>query len=62
MERESLEKVARMIILHLKDLGINDIDKLELMVNIDNFLNPEEYDDNIKILQKSKRNKKYGRY
>ena len=52
MNKESLNKTLRMILLHLKDLGIDEVDKMELMINISNFLDDEKYEENIKVLKK----------
>lgn len=51
MYRESLER-ARTLITQLISLDeeTNIVDKVELMVNIDKFLNPDAYDENIRIL------------
>lgn len=60
MKKESLI-IARDIILKLLDEcdKIENIDKLELMLNLNNFLSPEEYQENVKVLNKN-RNK--GRF
>lgn len=56
MNKESLNKTLRMILLHLKDLGINSSDKMELMINISNFLDENKYEENVKILKRSDNN------
>lgn len=60
MNKESLI-IARDIILKLLDEcdKIENIDKLEIMLNLNNFLSPEEYQENVKVLNKN-RNK--GRF
>lgn len=60
MNKESLI-IARDMILKLLDEcdKIENIDKLEIMLNLNNFLSPEEYQDNVKVLNKN-RNK--GRF
>lgn len=51
MKEESLEVASLEIVKMLHDLNIDQIDKVELMVNIENLLNKEEYDDNIDTLR-----------
>ena len=53
MYKESLIK-AREILINILALeaGINLVDKVELMMNIDKFLDPEHYEDNLGILNK----------
>ena len=55
MKKESLI-IARDIILKLLDEcdKIENIDKLELMLNLNNFLSPEEYQENVKVLNKNR--------
>ena len=54
MERESLEKVQDKVFELVDDTSIPILDRAELLINLINFLNPEEYEENIKILQKEK--------
>ena len=57
MKNTSLEKTTELIINLLDNTNeINNIDKTELMINISQFLNKNEYRENIKILSK-RRNK-----
>ena len=56
MEKESLEIVSEKVVDMLNHAEIETIDKIELLVNLMHFLNPDEYEDNIKILQKKKEN------
>lgn len=56
MERESLEIVQENIANMVDVLDIPIYDKIELLINLVHFLNPEEYEDNIKVLQKRKEN------
>lgn len=51
MQKESLEKIRGKVIEILENTKINPIDKMELMLNIYNFLDPREYRSNIQILQ-----------
>ena len=56
MTKESLEKARELIIFGLKDSTIDIIDRTELMINLDKFLNPVEYEDNVKTLIKKQQN------
>lgn len=57
MNKESLDKMREEILKIKENKHINEIDKMELLLNIDLFLT--YYEDNIKILQKyGKRRKK----
>ena len=59
MDKKSLYKTLRMILLHIKDLGIDETDKIELIINISNFLDEEKYENNVKILQKGECERKW---
>jgi len=50
MNKESLEKIREEIFKIKENKHINEIDKMELLMNIDLFL--QNYEDNIKILNK----------
>lgn len=52
MKQESLAEARRLLIDVISDSEIEQIDKLELLKNLYNFLNDLDYDNNIKILQK----------
>lgn len=54
MTKESLIKARDLILAVLDTADIEVIDKLELMLNTSKFLTPEEYEQNIMILQRSK--------
>ena len=54
VDKESLKKAKDIIISSLENSNINQMDKVELMLNISNFLNEEEYKNNIKTLRKVK--------
>lgn len=56
MERESLEKVQDKVFELVDDTSIPILDRAELLINLINFLDPEEYDENIKVLQKKRNN------
>lgn len=53
MNKESLIKARELIIDTLNKSDINKIDKIELMINLYLFLNEDEYDYSIKVLEKS---------
>ena len=53
MNKESLELVQEKIAKLLNDTDIPICDKVELLINLVHFLNPEEYKNNIKILTKN---------
>lgn len=59
MTKESLETTRELIISALKDVPTETkqekIDNAELMLNLYHFLDPDEYDDNIKTLVKYKK-------
>lgn len=54
MNKESLEIAKDKIYQIVDDERIPIIDKVELLINIINFLSPEEYEENIKVLRKHK--------
>ena len=49
MKQESLEVVANKCYMAILNSDINDIDKLELLRNVNKFLG-KDYEENIKIL------------
>jgi hypothetical protein len=53
MKKETLLK-ARAIIIETLLKEEQDIDTLELIINLNHFLEPKDYENNIKILSKSK--------
>lgn len=52
MEKESLEIVQEKIVNVLNELDIPIYDKVELLINLVNFLDIEQYEENIKILRR----------
>ena len=54
MKQESLDKAIISILHVIKDLDIEEQDKLELMTNEYYFLEPEEYHKNVKTLKLSR--------
>lgn len=53
MNKESLSKAKEIIIKALIESDIEIIDKLELALNTNLFLNEEKYGNNIKVLRKA---------
>lgn len=66
MYKESLERARELCTKVLQNDNINLVDMCELLINIDHFLDPEEYNDNIETLQQRKtlrkEAKRYGQY
>lgn len=59
MKNSSLEEAKSLIIEVISETNkIDEIDKLELLVNLRKFLEPKEYRRNVKILSKEKHNGK----
>lgn len=56
MKKESLEKASNIIIKALEKSDIEELDKLEIMLNVFQFL--ENYHKDLDILRKVKRNDK----
>lgn len=52
MNKESLEIVQEKIAYMLNNCDIDTIDKIELLINLVHFLNPDMYEQNIKVLCK----------
>ena len=52
MKCKSLNETIDMIIENLDKMEINQQDKLELMLNLKEFLQPKNYKQNIKVLEK----------
>lgn len=66
MDKQSLIKLRNILGEFISQQEqIKQIDRTEAMLNIYHFLDPEEYDGNIKVLQKKrnieKEEKQYGR-
>lgn len=53
MQKESIEEAIEICLTNIQNSNINVVDKLELLINIRNFL--ENYDEMIKV-----KVKKYG--
>ena len=56
MKNSSLE-TARMLIYEVisETNRINEIDKLELLINLRTFLEPKTYRENVKVLEKKRK-------
>lgn len=52
MDKESLIKAKEIIIKALLESNIELIDKIEIALNTNLFLNGEKYESNIKVLRK----------
>lgn len=55
MNKESLEKVQEKIAELLNNTDIDTIDKIELLINLIHFLNPETYEENIQVLEEHRK-------
>lgn len=53
MNKESLERVKEKITEVLDNEDIPICDKVELLINLNHFLNPENYENNINVLKRS---------
>lgn len=58
MNKESLQKV-RDFIMNIGELDIPIEDKVELLINLNNLLDPENYYKDIKILQRYDKKEKW---
>lgn len=54
MTKESLIEAREIIVSSLLKSNLDIADRLELIINLDKFLNPVEYEENIKTLVKHK--------
>lgn len=52
MDKKSLIEARELLIITLSNSEIDIADKLELMININHFLDNEKYEENIKTLSK----------
>lgn len=58
MDKDSLEKVQDKVADILNNIDIPIHDKVELLINLIHFLDPNQYDNNIKVLMKEKEKNK----
>ena len=54
MKCKSLNETIDMIIENLDKMEINQQDKVELILNLKEFLQPKNYKENIKVLEKAR--------
>lgn len=52
MQKESIEEAIDICLTNIQNSNINVVDKLELLINVKNFL--ENYDEMIKVKVKKK--------
>lgn len=52
MKEESLKIVFNNVFDAINNSNINELDKIELLLNLREFLDPKQYNTNIKILKK----------
>lgn len=57
MKSKSLNQAIDMIIENLDKMEMNQQDKVELMFNLKEFLQPKYYKENIKVLEKERLSK-----
>ena len=57
MKSKSLNQTINMIIDNLDKMDINEQDKVELMINLREFLKPKNYKENIRVLKKERLSK-----
>lgn len=58
MTKETLMKARDLLVDALDKSNIDIVDKVELMTNLWLYLNPAEYENNNKVLQKSINNRR----
>lgn len=58
MDKESLEKARNIITDHIMASDIKLADKIELIINLYNFLKESEYQKNVVALERQKRKTK----
>lgn len=59
MTKETLEKVREFLIFGIKDReDIDIVERTEIMLNADKYFNPDNYEENNKVLNKHYENKK----
>jgi hypothetical protein len=62
MNKESLIKAKQIVLEAINGLDIEDYDKIELLINLNTYLNPENYEDDTKVLMREffkRREKKF---
>lgn len=61
MDKSSLEKAFELIMDSINKSDIKAQDKIELLINLKLFLEPQEYKDNISVLRKNQKDTRFGR-
>ena len=61
MQKESLLKVLDLMVDTIVNSDIASQDKVELLINLKYFLDPKDYENNINILSKVQRDKRFER-
>ena len=54
MKSKSLNQTINMIIESLDKMDMNAQDKVELMINLREFLKPKYYKENVRVLEKNR--------
>lgn len=57
MKSKSLNQTINMIIENLDKMEINEQDKVELMINLREFLKSKNYKENVNVLEKERLSK-----
>lgn len=52
MDKESLIKAREMVLRVINGLDILDYDKIELLINLNTYLNPNTYEEDTKVLMR----------
>lgn len=52
MNKESLIKAKQIVLEAINGLDIEDYDKIELLINLNTYLNPETYEEDTKVLMR----------
>lgn len=60
MNKDSLIKARQIVLECISNLDIEDYDKIELLINLNTFLNYETYEEDKKVLMKQLFKRKLG--
>lgn len=60
MNKDSLIKARKVVLECIDNLDIEDYDKIELLINLNTFLNYETYEEDKKVLMKQLFKRKSG--
>lgn len=58
MNKDSLIKASEELMRALKNVEIDNVDKLELMINLNILLDENNYENHIKVLRKDCKNRR----